>query len=324
MKNINELVLSFFLLATFVNATLYSNLVSDVKQLARWAEKLPKSILVKEFSEISLRELKKYLTKVERIDFLLEKAYVEGRLMLAYIYKLRTIYSKIPYGDKFLYLCLKDKSCNPLNFATKANSWLYQQIIRRYPNISSKKELEKISGYFSERFTVKIFEKSGWKCINGKYHGENGFDGLCIKTNWFGKIKDVLILESKAEDSILGYAKCGKQMSKACVVSILEVLRQNYDREKNWFQKLLGKNEYQEILELVKEGKYRRRLVRVRSTQYGLRIEISKIEDNGSMDIKKIKENIIDVNLVEPLTKQDKYFKSIAEEALEEALENVT
>jgi hypothetical protein len=325
MKHLKSIIIFGFLISSIsINHLAYANIaILATSKLTKWIGKLPKHIIFKTISKISFKELK-FLTKIERIDFLLEKAYLEGRINPAYIYRLRIIYSKIPYGDRFLYLCLKDKNCNPLKFADKANSWVYQYIIRNYPEIQSFRDLNKIIGDFSERLIIKFFEKNGWKCINGKYRGNNGFDGLCVKTNWWGSIEDILILESKAENSLLGEAKCGKQMSKSCIISTLEVLKHNTNQERNWLQKLFSKNEYQEILEMVKRNKYRKRLIRVKSTQEGLKIEIYKIEDNGLKNVRTIKENVINVNLKKPITKQDKYIKSIAEEALKETLEKYT
>ena len=47
---------------------------------------------------------------------------------------------------------------------------------------------------------------------------------------------------------------------------------------------------------MVKRNKYRKRLIRVKSTQEGLKIEIYKIEDNGLKNVRTIKENVINVN----------------------------
>jgi len=262
-EKVKRLIWIIFILISFTNFVAYSK-SNLLRGLSKWRTKLPKSIIEKNLSKLSYKELRKYLTKNEAIYFLLYKAYREGKINPADIYRLRHIHSKLPYGDKFLLLCLKDEKCNPLKFAKKADTWLYQEIVRKYPNISSKKELERISGNFAERFTIRIFEKSSWKCIKGKYRGEHGFDGLCIKTNIFGKVEDVLILESKADDSILGESQCGKQMSKACIISILENLKNETAKNETWFQKFLGRNKYNEIFHLVENNKYRRRLVRVK------------------------------------------------------------
>jgi len=303
------------------NSLVYSiNIFSTIPQSTKWINKLPKRVISQTLSNISLKELNKYLTKPEKIDFLLDKAFWEGRINPAYAYRLRMLYSKIPSGDLFLYLCLKDKNCNPLKFADKANSWLYQRIIRTFPNIQTIYDLNKIKGDLAEKLTIKFFEKSGWKCLNGKYRGNNGFDGLCVKTNFFGKIKEVLILESKAENSLLAKSQCGKQMSKSCIVSILETLKQNDNKEKNWFQKLFSRNKYQEILDLVEKGKYRRRMVKIKSTKEGLKIEIYKIVDKNFKDVEAVIYQTINANLSNPTTKQDKYIRSLIEEVLNEIL----
>ena len=322
LKNSKIIILSFFSLVVLFNYISYSNPI--LIRLSKWMLRLPKTTIVKTISKISFKELK-FLTKAERVEFLLEKAYIEGRINPAYVYRLRTIYSKIPNGDKFLYLCLKDKACNPLKFADKANSWVYQYIIQHYPNIGSFRQLNQIIGDFAERFLVKFFERSGWQCINGKYRGNNGFDGLCIKTNFWGKVEDVLILESKAENSLLGKAQCGRQMSKACIVSILETLSSKNNQEfqkQNWLERIFSRNRYKEILKLVKKDNYRRRLIKFRSTPTGIRLEIYKIEDNGLRNIKVVKEEVINTNLLIPTTKQDKYFKTLVEESLKETLDN--
>jgi len=234
------------------------------------------------------------------------------------------LYNKIPNGDKFLLLCLKDKTCNPEKFAIRANTWLYQRIIKEFPNISSSYELEKkIVPEIAERITIKLFEKGGWHCINGKYKGNNGFDGLCIKKNWLGTIKDVLILETKTGNSQLAKNLCGQQMSHNCVKNILTLLKEKEEVNKNFFLKFFSKNQYKEILNLVEEGHYRRRLVRVEPTKNGLIVKIYKIEDLPDRNTVKINSfQEIEANLSTPKTAMDNFIREIFEEALEKFKEN--
>jgi hypothetical protein len=320
---IKQLLILLVLISFSLNFQVYSNpLVISTKFINKWIAKIPKSILTKKLANLSFKELQRYFSKAERIDFLLEKAYIEGRINPAYMYALRLKYSKIPNGDKLLFMCLKDKQCNLLTFSEQANTWLYQYLIQRLPFIPSKYELEKkIIANFVERFTIKFFEKEGWKCLSGKYRGDNGFDGLCVKTNFLGKIQDVLILESKANNSQLIKTSNGKQMSTSWVISILKSLKNQEEANKNWLEKLIFGNKYQDILRLVEQGKYRRRLIRIKSTKQGLDIEMYSVRSKGYSDISVELKNHIKANLIRPRTGQDKYIKSIVKEALEETLE---
>jgi hypothetical protein len=305
-----------FISLTFGNSSLL------ISRLSKWAGKVPEEVLLKSIRSISFKDLSKYLTKTERIDFLLEKAYYSNRLSSIDVYRLRYIYSKIPNGDKFLLLCLKDVSCNPFKFAKRANTWLYQRLIKEFPEISTAYELEKkIIPEIYEKFTIKFFEKSGWKCINGKYKGNNGFDGLCIKTNWFGNVKDVLILETKAGSSRLGTAKCGQQMSYSCIIDTLSLLNEKEKNNMNFFIKLLGldNNKYKQIINLVKNGKYRRRLIRIEATGNELIIKITHLEDSADKTKIKLGETeVIKANLANPQTSTDFYVRKLFEKSLEE------
>jgi len=165
-----------------------------------------------------------------------------------------------------------------------------------------------LKGKIGEKMMDTIFKNSGWSKIEGEV-GRNGIDGLYIKRDKDKNIKQVLIAESKYNKSTLGKTLDGKQMSKDWIIAKIDNLMIKYPENKDYLQ----------VKDFVLKDKYRSRFFHINEINGKLKIEISKIENDGKRDVKigdlkgneqmKIN-NFKEININEP---KNKYEKNIAE-----------
>lgn len=142
------------------------------------------------------------------------------------------------------------------------------------------KEVEKIKGNICERFMDDFYGKD-WQRIEGE-RGVNGIDGLYIKRDKDGNIKDVLIVECKYNTSQLKRTQHGMQMSKNWTTNAVENLIKEYPENQD----------YKQILEKVQSGDYRTRLFRLIERGDYLDINIKKIEStDGEINVINVKSN---------------------------------
>lgn len=167
--------------------------------------------------------------------------------------------------------------------------------------------INKIKGNISEEIMDEYFKKSGWEKIEGEV-GVNGIDGLYIKRDKDGNIKDTLMVESKYNTSQLGDTKDGKQMSKDWILKKLDNLEKAFP----------DNQDYSQVKDLVNSDKHKTRLWQVNEVDNTLHISLKKIDSTGNeVSISELsgRENykvnkIPSINLKEPV---DNYQKSLAE-----------
>jgi len=141
-------------------------------------------------------------------------------------------------------------------------------------------DMRHVMGDAAEGLMQDYFTQSGWQSLSGQT-GRQGIDGLFVKTDANGTIKDILIAESKYNTSQLASdLKCGgNQMSAAWVQCKLSSLIQ--DAESKQDNERL--KHYRQIEQQVKAGNYRSRLWRVGGMQDGqLRIDLQDISSTGT------------------------------------------
>lgn len=141
-------------------------------------------------------------------------------------------------------------------------------------------DMRHVMGDAAEGLMQDYFTQSGWQSLSGQT-GRQGIDGLFVKTDASGTIKDVLIAESKYNTSQLASdLKCGgNQMSAAWVQCKLSSLIQDAESKQD-HERL---KHYRQIEQQVKAGNYRSRLWRVGGMQDGqLRIDLQDISSTGT------------------------------------------
>ena len=215
----------------------------------------------------------KIITKAsyENLDVLLEKAVMAKRINSIDKYRLHILYSKWNNGVIFLAKCLKTKGCNPYKFYKEVynKSSLYKYIYLKHPNISHSLLMQKV-GLVNEKIMDKYFEKTGWTKIEGEV-GRNGVDGLYIKSDKNGNIKDVMLVEAKYNKSTINKTSDGaKQMSKEWSTKKIDKLIKKYP----------DNPEYKVIKQKIISGNYKARLWRMSETDNKLNIELKKILPN--------------------------------------------
>ena len=143
-----------------------------------------------------------------------------------------------------------------------------------------------VIGDATEGMMKDYFTASGWKATEGQI-GRQGIDGLFLKYDRSGAIKDVLIAESKYNTSKLGKnLKCGnRQMSQDWVICKLDDLIKKAERE----GRPVVRKKYAQIKRHVQEGNYRALKWNSKVVGGKLLIEVEKIKSKGDdVQIKKL------------------------------------
>jgi hypothetical protein len=207
--------------------------------------------------------------RAENIDGLLALASAERRLNLddpSRLLRTHSAYKEIPYGDRLLLGCLKDPRCDPLACADIARvSDLHREVLLRQP-ASTLTQVNHAIGDISERVMIRHFESTGWQRIEGQV-GRSGFDGLFVKRNADGLVREVLIVESKYNTSTLQSTNHGQQMSRDWVEKKLQNLRERQPDDAT----------YRRVEELVSGGYYRARLWTMRVDKGEIQIDLQRV-----------------------------------------------
>jgi hypothetical protein len=180
-------------------------------------------------------------------------------------------------------------------------------------------QINVLTGVITERVMDWYFIKTGWTKIVGEV-GRNGIDGLYIKRDKAGNIKQVLVVESKYNTSSLQDTKAGKQMSKEWLNTKLDALIKQYPDNKDYMQ----------IKNMINEGKYRARLFNLKEIGPNLKIQISKIESKGMQDVnitnlkgnEQYKIAKIKYDLTNPSSKFEKEVVSAYNESVNDIIKN--
>jgi hypothetical protein len=175
-------------------------------------------------------------------------------------------YNAIADGDVLLLRCLKEPRCEPLVCADVARlSDLHREVVLRRP-ASNLGQVNQAVGDISEQVMVRHFESTGWTQITGQV-GRSGIDGLFVKRNAEGAVREVLAVESKYNTSALQPTNHGQQMSREWLEKKLSNLRERQPDEAT----------YRRVEALVGAGYYRARLWTMRVEKGEIQIELQRV-----------------------------------------------
>ncbi len=209
-----------------------------------------------------------HATKVQNLDGLLALASAERRWNIDDVARLQAWerYNAISDGDALLLRCLKEPKCEPMACADIARlSDLHREVVLRRP-ASNLGQVNQAVGDISERVMVRHFESTGWTQIQGQV-GRSGIDGLFVKRNAEGAVREVLAVESKYNTSALQPTNHGQQMSREWMAKKLRNLRDQQPDEAT----------YRRVEELVGRGYYRARLWTMRMERGEIQISLQRI-----------------------------------------------
>jgi hypothetical protein len=125
-------------------------------------------------------------------------------------------------------------------------------------------------GDISEQVMIRHFESSGWQAIPGQI-GRTGIDGLFIKRNRDGVVREVLVAESKANTGTLQSTNHGEQMSRDWVLRKVKQLREQRSQD----------SIYLRVGELIEGGFYRARLWTMRVEGDEIRLDLQRIRSHS-------------------------------------------
>jgi hypothetical protein len=255
----NRLISLFIILVT----NFYANSLTNISKIASYSEEIS---LSKQIVNITQKELS-LQTKSENIQDLFSMALNESRIKNDE-FKYISVYNNFERGDELLLKCLKETGCDIGKFADiMQKSELHQKIAYKYPQISIGK-LNQLVGTLNENLMNRYFIYSGWTKIEGEV-GRNGIDGLFIKRNKEGIVKEVLIVESKYNKSGLQDTNNGKQMTKQWIQKKIENLQKEYPNNED----------YKQIEQFVSNDIYRAMLWNLKVEDEKLIFDLSKLND---------------------------------------------
>jgi hypothetical protein len=184
-----------------------------------------------------------------------------------------------------------------------------------------------------EEFTKRFFEAEGWKPVDAKV-GNSGIDNLFIKTDKNGNVRDVLIVESKANSSTLGTTKGkGVQMSKEWILRSLDEKIKQLERDLSKTTDPRKAKEIEKQLKilrqvraLVEKNNYRARLLELKHLG-GKKFELILKEIPAGItaqELAKIKNQLkVKVRKIIDLNKNDKLAR-ILKSCIKEITESYT
>lgn len=208
-------------------------------------------------------------SKAENINGILELAERESRIDTIHMMQLARAFELMPHGDRVLLACLQEEACQPDKFLeiVRASS-LHAEIVTRNPSLGMV-QVNHAVGALNENLMIRYFEHSGWSRVQGQV-GRTGFDGLFVKYD-NGTIKDVLIVESKYNTSILQSTNFGVQMSQNWTRRKIEELIAHYP----------GDDTYPKIEKLILADAYRAVLWNLKVDEDSIRIGLSRVKSKG-------------------------------------------
>lgn len=253
----------------FISDIIYANSISNISKLGAFSEKID---TVRQIVNITQKELS-LKPKSENIQDLFSLALNENRISYDE-FKYISTYNKLDNGDTLLLKCLKDNLCEVGKFVDNMQkSELHQKIAFKYPQVSIGK-LNQLVGSLNENLMNRYFTSFGWTKIEGEV-GRNGIDGLFVKKNRDGSIKEILIVESKYNKSGLQDTENGKQMTKQWILKKIDNLQKEYPNN----------DEYNQIKEFVDNDIYRSMLWNLKVEGEKLIFDLTKLTDkNGSIE----------------------------------------
>lgn len=222
-------------------------------------------------ASLSKGELR-FATKQDNIEGLITLARAERRWNLNHAAELHAWerYNSIREGDLLLLQCLKEPRCDPDKIADIAMlSDLHREVVLRRP-ASNLTQVNHVVGEISELVMLRYFESTGWTKIEGQV-GRSGIDGLFVKRNTRGVVREVMIVESKYNTSALQTTNHGQQMSRDWLQKKLSNLRQHQPDEST----------YRRVEELLSAGYYRARLWTMRVEEGEIRINFQRVRSSS-------------------------------------------
>lgn len=185
---------------------------------------------------------------------------------LSYADSITARFASIKDSRRLLARCLDETQCDPLSCADVAKvSELHHQVMLRQPSRSLVQANHAV-GDISEQVMHRHFESTGWQRIDGQI-GRSGIDGLFIKRNSQGHVREVLIAESKVNTSALQNTNHGEQMSRQWVQRKLQQLREQDPEDPT----------YRKVSELIDRGFYRARLWTMRVEDGQIRLNLQRL-----------------------------------------------
>lgn len=211
----------------------------------------------------------RFASKVDNVNGLLELAEQERRIDPIQMMRLSRAYSSSIDGDGLLLICLRVSACQPETFLQVVNtSKLHGEVAIRNPGLGLV-QAHHLVGALTENLMVRYFRYSGWTRVEGQV-GRTGFDGLFVKYEG-DVIKDVLIVESKYNTSLLQTTNHGVQMSEKWVLRKMVELKERFPDE----------SVYRKIEPFIEAGAYRSVLWNLKVEDDALKIGLSKVKSKG-------------------------------------------
>jgi hypothetical protein len=166
---------------------------------------------------------------------------------------------------------LQVSNCNPSSFVDIARmSELHAEVVARNPLLNATQVHHAVGG-ISESLMVRFFESSGWVKAEGQV-GRTGFDGLFLKLDASGQIRDVLIVESKYNSSALKSTNYGTQMSHEWVKRKVVELQAYYPNE----------TVYRDLAAIIENDGYRARLWSMKVENRIVQIDLKSVQSKDS------------------------------------------
>jgi hypothetical protein len=198
-------------------------------------------------SAVTVKDLRLAQRSANVVD-LLELAETENRLGLTPARQLLRGYQAVEKGDEFLLRCLQVPACEPARFLkTMQTSPLHAQVALRNPGLDAVQVNHQV-GQISENLMTRYFGAGKWEQMEGQI-GRTGIDGLFVFRK-DGVIRDLLVVESKYNGSLLGETNHGTQMSKDWILRKLVELQSRYPENPDYsvLERLVSADAYRAIL----------------------------------------------------------------------------
>lgn len=252
----------------------------------------------------------RHASKAENVAGLLDLAQKENRIDAIEAIQLSGSYSGLRKGDELLLTCLKNVKCQPDSFyAIAKSSDLHAEVLARAPALGATQANHAV-GAVNERLMLRFFENSGWKAVDGQV-GRTGFDGLLVKVDDAGTVRDLLIVESKYNTSKLKATNHGTQMSDEWVRKKIQNLRNQSSNN----------DIYPQIESLIEKGAYRARLWNMKVANGKASIELKSVHSkDGSVSLHGVEDAehpplVIDIRA--PKSEFDRRFTSWYQEEMD-------